>query len=352
MKAYINGVSAVSPQNTFTGGILPDNPVAYSDVRFLRSTDPPWQEYLDPMASRRMSRIIKSGSCAALKALGNAGIKTPEAIITGTGFGCLEDTVRFLSTIYENDERLLNPTPFIQSTHNTVGASIALMLKCNGYNNTYGHRIFSFENALTDSMMLIREGDAGNVLLGGLDELTPEVFTITDRLGFWKKEKVESLNLREHKTPGTIAGEGSTFFVIGKEKGADCKAMITSVQTYFNPSGKGGMEKWISKFCEPTGCRPDALLLGINGDISTDHVYENIQKGIFKGVPAAYYKHLTGEYYTSAAFALALADGIIREQRIPAVMKLDDLQTGRINNLLIYNHFRNRSHALIMVSSC
>lgn len=352
MEAYINGVSAVSPQNTFSAGILPDTPVGYRDVRFLKSADPPWSEYLDPMVARRMSRIIKSGSCAALKALGAAEIKTPDAIITGTGFGCIEDTVRFLTTIYENDEKLLNPTPFIQSTHNTVGSSIALMLKCNNYNNTYGHRIFSFENALLDGLMLISEGEAKNVLAGGLDELTPEFFKITDRLGFWKKEKVDSLRLREYKTPGTIAGEGSTFFVLGKEKGLHCTTKITSVQTFFNTSGKGETEEWLKSFADSAGNRPEVLLLGINGDISNDSVYGNLQKKIFSSIPAAYYKHLSGEYWTSAAFALALADGIIREQRIPEIMRLDDLQYGNINRLLIYNQFHNRAHSLIMVSSC
>ncbi len=88
------------------------------------------------MASRRMSRIIKMGVCAAMKCLQDAEIKNPDAIITGTGMGCIEDTGKFLSSYIENEEKLLNPTPFIQSTHNTVGAAIALMLKCHNYNNT------------------------------------------------------------------------------------------------------------------------------------------------------------------------------------------------------------------------
>ena len=130
MEAYINGLSAISPQNTFSEDTLLADPVGYSGVRSLRCIEPQYSAYIDPMASRRMSRIIKMGVCSAMKCLRDAGISNPDAIITGTGMGCVEDTGKFLGSIFENEEKLLNPTPFIQSTHNTVGASIALLLKC------------------------------------------------------------------------------------------------------------------------------------------------------------------------------------------------------------------------------
>ena len=61
-------------------------------------------------------------------------------------------TVRvFLRKMIEFEEKMLSPTAFIQSTHNTVGAQIALLLKCHHYNNTIVHRAFSFENALTEA---------------------------------------------------------------------------------------------------------------------------------------------------------------------------------------------------------
>ena len=52
----------------------------------------------------------------------------PDAIITGTGLGCLEDTEKFLTAMVTNKEEFLTPTSFIQSTHNTVSAQIALLL--------------------------------------------------------------------------------------------------------------------------------------------------------------------------------------------------------------------------------
>ena len=188
MGAFINGISAISPQITFTGEKLLQEIREYNEVRHIKCIEPQYNEFIDPMASRRMSRIIKMGVYSALRCLSNAGIKKPDAIISSTGLGCIEDTEKFLSSIYSSEEKLLNPSPFIQSTHNTVAAAIAIILNCNSYNNNYSHRGFSFESALLDSLMLLQEGSANNVLVGGLDELTSNSFIITDRLGFWKKE--------------------------------------------------------------------------------------------------------------------------------------------------------------------
>ncbi len=347
MEVFINSLNVISPQNTFAEGLLLANPVCLSGVRSLRCIEPQYSAYIDPMVSRRMSRIIKMGVCSALKCLRDAGIDTPDAIITGTGMGCVEDTGKFLGSIFENEEKLLNPTPFIQSTHNTVGASIALLLKCHNYNNTYGHRGFSFESALTDAMMLINEGEANDVLVGGIDELTPDLFAITDRLGLWKKEPVDNCCLKDYRNTGSIAGEGSAFFALSSRKTEKSIARIGSVMIFFKPENQEEIEKKLE-----TIVKPDLVMLGVNGDQSGDTIYHDLRNGIFRNIPAAYYKHLCGEYDTSVAFALAMSAGIIREQHVPDCMKLDDLQTREIHNILIYNNIRNVNHSAILVSSC
>jgi 3-oxoacyl-(acyl-carrier-protein) synthase len=119
-------------------------PVEYAGSR-LACTEPEYKEIIDVKLIRRMSRIIRMGVVAAMECLQEAGVKQPDAIITGTAYGCLEDTGLFLTKMVEYNEELLTPTAFIQSTHNTIGAQIGLMLQCNNYNNTFVHRGFSFE---------------------------------------------------------------------------------------------------------------------------------------------------------------------------------------------------------------
>lgn len=71
---------------------------------------------------RRMSRVVKSGVAAGIESLLEFGDRAAvEAVVTATGLGCIADSEKFLDSLIANEERMLNPTPFIQSTFNTVG---------------------------------------------------------------------------------------------------------------------------------------------------------------------------------------------------------------------------------------
>ncbi len=355
MEAYINGKSSVSPQNTFTYENIFTDIVVYDKVRFIKCIEPKYSEFIDPMSSRRMSRIVKMGLSAALKCLREAGIKVPDAIVTGTGLGCIEDTEKFLQSIYSNDEKLLNPSPFIQSTHNTAAATIAITLKCHSYNSTYSHRGFSFESALLDGLMLLQEGSANNVLVGGLDELTPNSFIITDRLGFWKKNQINNLRLLDYGSKGSLAGEGAAFFALSNRKTELSIAKIISMETFFRPEGFCGAELKISDFIKRSladSDHIDLILMGMSGDIETDKIYHHLNNCLFRNIPCAYFKHLCGEYDTSSSFALYLASVILEKQSVPEIIRLDKTPIKEIRNILIYNHRRNVHHSAILLSSC
>jgi 3-oxoacyl-[acyl-carrier-protein] synthase II len=159
MTIYINGTGCISPQETAQGGPLLATPREYEQVR-LATVDPDYKQWIDVKQIRRMSRVVKMGVGAAHLSMEAAGITNVDAIITGTAYGCLDDTGVFLTKMVNQHEEMLTPTAFIQSTHNTVAGQIALLLGCNGYNNTFVHRGFSFENALLDAIMILKEGSA------------------------------------------------------------------------------------------------------------------------------------------------------------------------------------------------
>ena len=73
-----------------------------------------------------MGKLMKAAHLSAFRALQQAGIDCPDAIITATSRGMLEISQQFLDDIVSNDEELLKPTLFMQSTHNTVSSSIAI----------------------------------------------------------------------------------------------------------------------------------------------------------------------------------------------------------------------------------
>ncbi len=131
------------------------------------------RNYVKPMEVRRMGRIMKSSLLSSLKALEQAGITTPDAIITGTALGCLENSEKLLQQLSEEGEGMLKQTLFMQSTHNTIGSSIAIRTHCHGYNTTYTQGKDSLRWALLDAELLFRSGQAKTVLVGLHDETTP-----------------------------------------------------------------------------------------------------------------------------------------------------------------------------------
>ena len=131
------------------------------------------REFVKPLEARRMGKIMKSSLLSSLKALKQAGIETPDAIITATSLGCLEFSENLLRQLSENGEQMLSPTWFMQSTHNTIGSNIAIRTHCHGYNATYTQEKKSLEWALRDAQILLATGKAKTVLVGLHEELTP-----------------------------------------------------------------------------------------------------------------------------------------------------------------------------------
>ena len=165
---------------------------------------------------RRMSRVVKSGVAAGIESLLAFGDRSPiDAVVTATGLGCIADSEKFLDALIANEERMLNPTPFIQSTFNTVGAQIALLRGLHCYNTTYAHRWTSFENALTDAALRIGAGLSQAVLVGAFDETTPSVEKVLQRL---------------RVAPQGRWGESAVFFVLTARAFDTSVAAITQIR--------------------------------------------------------------------------------------------------------------------------
>ena len=350
---YIRATGNISPQKTFGHQPLLDV-VAYTGNR-LACIEPDYKIFIDPKQIRRMSRIIRMGVAAAMECLQEAGCKVPDAIVTGTAYGCLEDTNSFLSKMVEFKEELLTPTAFIQSTHNTIGAQIGLLLQCNNYNNAFVHRGFSFESALLDGMMLLKENDAANVLVGAIDEITNTSHTILNRLGLYRQGALSNLDIYKTKTKGTIAGEGAAFFLLATEPSATDYAKLDGLHTFYKPEEITEIEKQIISFFERHSVSMadiDLVITGKNGDAGGDIIYEQLGQTVFNATNTIVYKHLCGEYPTAAAFAMWLAAVTIKSGEVPAALNYTDSAAKKINRVLIYNHYQGIHHSLSLLSAC
>ena len=142
------------------------------------------RDYVKPLEARRMGKIMKSSLLSSLKALRQAGIEQPDAIITGTALGCLENSELLLRQMVDEGETMLKPTYFMQSTHNTISSNIAIRLGCHGYNITYTQDQASFDWAMRDAELLLTSGKCKTVLVGCHDESTPLYRQLMQRLGY------------------------------------------------------------------------------------------------------------------------------------------------------------------------
>jgi len=295
------------------------------------------------------------GLASAQLCINRAGGINPDAIIVGTGLGCLENLEKFLIEVLTENEHITSVLPFINSTHNAVAAQVAMLLQNHGYNVTYCHRGFSFESALDDALMHLEEGSAQDILAGGIDECTDDFVKLHGYLNYWK-EPISNLLLLEDRSPGTIAGEGSAFFMLSAEPAGTFPVALNGVHTFFTPDGSGWQDvaPEIDRFLDAQGKDKQdisLLLAGLNGDAGFDTIYFDLMNQYFgEGTGLGYYKHLCGEYYTSTSFALWLASVILEKQHIPPMVEVSSPQETELRNILIYNHIRHHEHALILLS--
>lgn len=351
MGIYLKSGGLISPQYTHNTADFPSE-VVNEVVDRLTCIEPDYKNLINPVLLRRMPRILKMGLGAAKLAIERAGFINPDGIIVGTGLGCLDNLEKFLMDMLENEEHITTVLPFINSTHNAVAAQISMLLKNQKYNTTYCHRSFSFETALLDGIMLIEEDPKKNILVGGIDECTPDFVLLHSYLNAWKKP-LRNLSLLDEKSNGSIAGEGSGFFILsGEPSQMNGSVSLKGVHTFLTGESPGAGEiiDEIGKFLSDLSVsleEVEGIILGINGDISGDRLYYNFADSIFSGKTLLYYKHLCGEYYTSGAFALWIASVLLGNNSIPDIITFRPALHDHLNNILIYNKVDNSAHSLI-----
>ncbi len=350
---YINGIANISAQSTSDFDQFLDEIIAYKEVIF-KSIDPDYKKYIKPAAMRRMSKSVKMGVTTSKMALASSGIEMPDAIITGTGMGCKQDSEKFLEKILYNDEQFLTPTLFIQSTHNTVGGQIALGLGCKSYNVTYVQGAASFETSLIDAQLMLSEAPKKNILVGGIDEIAKNSTLLHTLDGHIKQEDINVLELLESKTSGTVCSEGATFAVLGAEKQDHSLCRMMDVETR-NIASPQDIKEDILALIEKQGLTLndiDAVILGNNGDVSFDHYFENLQNSIFSNIEQLCYKHVIGEYHTASAFSYWLACKIFKVNNVPSILRVNNIEAKEYKNILLYNQYRAKNHSIALLQRC
>jgi 3-oxoacyl-(acyl-carrier-protein) synthase len=352
-SVYINSIGSVSVQKTHDDTTFLEDIVTYNATT-LKVVDPNYKEYIPPAAARRMAKGIKMSTVSSQTALREAGLEDVDAIIVGTGLGCLGDSEKFVSDIIDNNEQYLTPTRFIQSSHNTVAGQIALAMGCKGYNFTYVHANVSFESSLWDAKLQLETNEATNILVGGVDEMVNHHVETHRLIGHLKEAPISNEAVLSAKTKGCVIAEGAHFFVLSNEKQDTTYSKLVAVRTY-NTLGLSEVGQAITSFLNELNIpleHIDIVVLGNNGDSEYDTFYHHLSEGLFKNVSQIAYKHLSGEYDTATAFAFWVANKIFKKRSVPEVLQLNTLKTASPERILIYNQYRGKNHSLVLLEKC
>lgn len=347
---YINGIGAVSAQGTWRKEIFEEaTPIAQAITPALK---PNYKDLIAPAMIRRMSKGVKMSIYAAQQSLDEAEMSQLDAIITGTGMGCSEDSEKFLRNILDDNESYLTPTAFIQSTHNTVAAQIALRLGCKAYNFTYVNGSSSFESALLDAVLQLQCGEATNALVGGVDEIADHSYGLLQLIGYINNSETE-VSLRNNKGTAVNYSEGATFFALSTNPTASSYAKLLDL-TLINSRSEAEIPDFVIDFLRENQMeldQIDALVVGINGDQESDSYYHSLA-ALIPQADVLYYKQQSGQYDTASSYGLAVGAQLLKSQFAAPSLLWQDAKNTSYKNVLLYNQFKGKDHTLLLLQSC
>lgn len=292
MPLYIHFAASISCQDRFKKDF-------YKKLKKIDADSivqaPYYKDYFKGSQLRRLSPILKAGMSLALDCSKNT-TKPFDAIILGTGLGCLTDTEKFLQNIKNKTGDLLSPTAFIQSTHNTISGQVSILLNNKGYNTTHSQNNLSFEMSLIDAMSEFNEGKE-QALVGGIDEDHPFMKVLNEEL----------------KIYSGMASFCASFFVVQKQKNS-CKIAIKSVYTDFSNIPT---EKFITQVFEKEALGINQIDLVLHSNSNNPIIKEHAN--------SLNYLNFTGYNLSASAFATHIAYDFLEHSNCKTVLIVNDL---------------------------
>ena len=337
-KIYIQAAEQISCQKPLCEEWM-DEPLTYSEP-LVHAQEPAFREFIAPNELRRMGKVIKRALVTALKVLRDTQTEHPEAIITGTSFGCLDSSEKFLDTLIENQEQTLSPIGFMQSTHNTISSALSINTKTHSYNTTYSHGPISFDLTLVDAWMQLQLGKIANDLVCANDEMLEPYFELL------KKSELVGL---EGMVP---CGEISMSMMLTANEPADALCELAGVRIMHRPTIET-LQQAVGRMLEQAHMSPSdlsAIMNGTNGKPAYDQHYEEIARQLFPNVPRLHYKHLFGETHTASAFGVYAAAHCLKRQTVPQSLydKGSDVCPS-LQSILVVNHSESGDCSLVLL---
>ena len=309
-----------------------EHPVIYAEP-YVRSLDVDFKQWLSPAESRRMGKLLKRALVTSLSAMQRSGVANPDAVITGTGLGCIENTEILLTHLCEEGEENCKPTPFMQSTHNTISSLVSIHTHSHGYNATYAHKEASFDCALEDAWTQMQLGRINTALVGGQDEMTPKYFGLLCKTGYLGN-------------PSQVAGEAAVSVMLSSEPAPEALCKLTFFKRCYRPT-----PTTLSEIAKEIG-NVDAVMTSISGIASPSTPMLAEASQLFPATPLLQFKNIFGESYTAYGLGIYATAHILKQQRLPEQMLIPD--GGRPNALrriLVLNQIGGKDYTFAVLES-
>lgn len=328
---YITAAEQISIQEGLSETWM-EQPIAYTEPR-VRSLDVDFKQWLSPGESRRMGKLLKRALATSLTAMRKSGIEHPDAVITGTGYGCIENTeVLLIHLVYENEENC-KPTPFMQSTHNTISSLVSIHTSSHGYNATYAHKEVSFDCALEDAWMQMQLGRIQTALVGGHDEMTPNAYVLLSKTGYLGN-------------PGQVAGETAVSVMLDARPTEQALCKLTSFRRIYLPS-----EMELKAIAGEVG-RVDAVLTSVSDKTEDTAALLKTIGALFPETPLLQFKNIFGESHTSYGLGIYAAAQILKHQKFPKEMLIEgSAAPTALKRVLVLNNVQGRDYTFTVLEA-
>ncbi|MCQ2974072.1 MAG: beta-ketoacyl synthase chain length factor [Bacteroidales bacterium] len=338
---YINSFSQISVQEPLSENWT-TNPIIYQNEKLVKIKDPDYKEYYPANIIRRNGKVLRRAMLVSQTALKNSELTQVDGVFTGSGLGCVENTEAFLQQIVYEGEEFLKPTYFMQSTHNTISSVIGIALNCKGYNSTYCHKGISFESALLDAYLQIKSGKINSGFVCGFDEMSNTYFSILERAGYLGGKSIG------------FAGESSAGCIISNKLTNNSLCKISSVRIGYTQKPEE-IEKLLNQALYDSNLtinNIDLVMTGINGNPENDEAYTKNLEYLNIRCAKLGFAQLFGESYSGSVYGVYGSALCLKKSQVITPLKIDNKTSEKIENILIYRHFRNKDHAFIILQKC
>ena len=345
---YIKDLRCISPQPTFENDFFAGDPVIHTGVQY-KAQEPSYAGLVPNSILRRMGKSNRMATGAAMPLL--SAHKT-DGIIIGTTDGGMDDCHRFLDQIMKYEEGTLTPTGFVQGSPNSAAGGLALMNANDGYNITHSNKGQSFENCVLDAQMLFDEGEADQLLIGCVEEISRAQLRIETLAGYVKREdELTSDKLFESSSIGAVSGEGAAMFIVSKtSENALCRITDSDVISH---ADQEEVEQLLLRVLRRNSLEVgsiDALVIGRNGDASYDSNYDHVLDRFGAETGVYTFKNLVGETPSASAFGTWFGAQILAGKTMPQMAVVNEA-TQPINNLLICNNYQGTQNGFILLQA-